>query len=738
MTEQELLENIRQSAEKIEVPESLAPDAMRRKLKAEEENQKMGKKSRKQYYKKMAAVAAMAVVCVAGSLAAYTHWNGSEMGAEAEEEEAAVELAEIAEQYRKEPEDTDMETGEKENMENKEESAEETADLQEILPKQNAGDLYAVAKNYGEVYDLLEKYGQEQLYCKEYFVSGNMDIAREESQSFEEPVANESVAMGAESAPAESGSAKKGMMNQVSDSSADGKTYSGTNLQVEGVDESDIIKTDGSYIYTVTGSRVVITEVREEKMKAAGEIQISMNNSSDRILEMYVDGNTLNLIIQTENAKLEKSAADNKTTNVNHKFERFPTEDVYYLESDIRTEVQTYDVTERMNPIQTGSVVQDGYYKDSRKIGDMIYLFTEKTMYAPKLNRETAITEYGAKNWLPLVNERAVSADSIYIPERGNSGLLVSSVNVNKPDAVVDSTLILNDYVNIYVSQDALYLYHTDYSMSEMKTQVAKFALENGRIGAVGANAVKGEVRDTFAVNEYNGRLRMLTTNWENGTVENGLYLLDEKLELLGKLEGIAKGEEIYAARYLGNTAYFVTYRNTDPLFAVDLTDEKNPKILSELKITGFSEYLHFWGKDKLLGIGYETNPDNGEKKGLKLTMFDISNPAQLETAGSLVIGNVDASPALYNYKCVLADEKENLIGFAAQNYRNEGGSYLLFSWENGDFENRMTEKLDGESKIEDYRGIYIGERFYLAGRTGIHSYDRTKNYRLIEKYEWK
>ena len=97
-----------------------------------------------------------------------------------------------------------------------------------------------------------------------------------------------------------------------------------------------------------------------------------------------------------------------------------------------------------------------------------------------------------------------------------------------------------------------------------------------------------------------------------------------------------------------------MTYRNMDPLFAVDLSDDTNPKILGELKITGFSEYLHFWGEDKLVGIGYETDPDTGAQEGLKITMFDISDPADLKEIKTLVLKNVDYSQALYNYKSVL------------------------------------------------------------------------------------
>lgn len=276
-----------------------------------------------------------------------------------------------------------------------------------------------------------------------------------------------------------------------------------------------------------------------------------------------------------------------------------------------------------------------------------------------------------------------------------------------------------------------------DYSGSSITTQIAKFELDDGVIDAVGAASVAGAVTDTFAVNEYKGKLRILTTDWSSAENKNFLYLFDRELKRTGSIGDIAPGEEIYAARYLGDMAYFVTYRNTDPLFAVDLSDEKEPRILSELKITGFSEYLHFWGEDKLLGIGYETDPDTGNRKGIKLTMFDISDPANLKTAGTSVIKNLDYSPALYDYKCVLADAGENMIGFAGESYqRKESYSYLVFSWENGAFREQMTESLAEGTDLSEYRGIYIGDLFYLASPKSVISYDRKGGYRMLQKME--
>ena len=241
-------------------------------------------------------------------------------------------------------------------------------------------------------------------------------------------------------------------------------------------------------------------------------------------------------------------------------------------------------------------------------------------------------------------------------------------------------------------------------------------------------------------------KLRVLTTSQDsvNGEETNNLYLFEKNLSLTGKIEGIAQGEEIYAARYLGNMAYFVTYRNTDPLFAVDLSDDKNPKVLGELKISGFSEYLHFWGEDKLVGIGYETDEKTGEHTGIKITMFDISDPSSLKETNSLVLKDYNYSEALYNYKCVLADAEENLLGFALQSYGDEeSAAYLLLSWNGEKFETLLSQNLtDQAGKQDAYKRCRhfcgTGESmleilFYIVSTETITSYDRTQEY-CVEK----
>lgn len=712
MTERELLEKIKSSAEEIEVPERLSPDAIKRKLdeavsensaqenSAQESTDSADKTGstekerivsisrKKRWYtnRKVAAAAVMLLVCTTGAVAATQNFGGMTGGTSAESLEMATAGAAQEEL-----------------------AAEE--DVVEPEEKVNAGTMYVVAENYGEVYDVL-KGPRESMWDTLFNGSdGAEEIAVEESA-------------------AESGATAEDTSS--SQSMRDDEEYSKTNLQTEGVDESDIIKTDGEYIYVVDDDAVKIIDIRSSKMQEYGEIEVSFRSAADRVVEIYVDGDILNMIVQRETANLQEKE---DTTYVT---ESVVACEVYSVNTKIETEVLTFDISNRKQPELLGTTVQDGYYKTSRKIGDIVYLFTEKYMELPDMEKAEAITDEEIAEWIPTINEKTVAADCIYLPEQGQCGLLISSIDVEKPDKVVDNALILNDYVNIYVSTNAIYLYEADYSGRSVSTQIAKFCFDKGRIRAVAATSVTGEVYDTFAVNEYQGSLRVLTTDWSGSEEENQLYLLDENLNLTGSLTGIAKGEQIYAARYLGDMVYFVTYRNTDPLFAVDLSDEGNPKILSELKITGFSEYLHFWGEDKLVGIGYETDPDTGEQKGLKLSMFDISNPANLTTVDSCVIAYVDYSPALYDYKSVLADADKNLLGFATETYgRDEKCMYQLFTWKDGRFESLMVEKLSDNSELSEYRGIYVRDMFYLVNTHEIISYGMEENYVRLQTLKW-
>ncbi len=136
----------------------------------------------------------------------------------------------------------------------------------------------------------------------------------------------------------------------------------------------------------------------------------------------------------------------------------------------------------------------------------------------------------------------------------------------------------------------------------------------------------------------------------------NYLYILDEKLNELSKIEDIAKDEQVYSARFIGKTGYVVTYKQTDPLFSIDLSDPKNPQIIGELKIPGFSEYLHPYGDGLLLGIGMDVDETGTITNGVKLSMFDISNPEDVAEVQKYVMEDCYSTNVTYEYKAAMID----------------------------------------------------------------------------------
>lgn len=734
MSEKEILDKIEKSAAQEKIPESIEPEQIKRKLKENQKN-KVKRRSGITYYGAVAAAALVLVIGAAGGIHAVTGGGTGLMTAPVGIEKAA--------------------SGQKSD-EGSEGSSElkdgATAGVEKNAQKKDAGSLYTVAKNYGEVYDAIcSGSGQEKEADGIAVAEGENSSSGDVTTYIMGDTADTADTAGAVVDGVEDiGSTQmiKGAGAQSGKETADVSSdtaeqrYSGTNLQTQGVDESDFVKTDGSYIYTVSHNEILITDIRKKALKQIGKIQI-FETSSDRVLEMYVDGDILSVIVESEDSGLEMQADDT---------ENYTEDCFYYFSEGTQTQVLTYDISDPEKPVKTGCVTQDGRYQTSRKIGNIIYLFTNKRISMPQQTKEEAVTEENVSGWIPLVNDNAVDAEDIYVDNGGggSNSLLISSVNVKNPDQVVDNTMILSQYVDIYVSESAFYAYQIKGSWNDAVTQIAKFGLADGKMDADGAVSVNGRITDTFAINEQSGKLRVLTTSQDsvNGEDTNNLYLFDKNLGLTGKIEGLAQGEEIYAARYLGNMAYFVTYRNTDPLFAVDLSDDKNPKVLGELKISGFSEYLHFWGEDKLVGIGYETDEKTGEHTGIKITMFDISDPADLKEVESLVLKDYNYSEALYNYKCVLADADENLLGFALQSYGDEeSAAYLLLSWNGEKFETLLSQSLTDkagnpdQSKAADtsaYRGIYAGDMFYIVSTEKIISYDRTQEYCMQKSIDFK
>ena len=702
MNEQEILTQLRKAAEEIEIPEALKPEQIEKQLqeqkaKQQQENQHLEPKKSKKIipWRRLGSmVAVLALVVCSGIYITVTRVDKNSGTGQTD----SIAMT-----------DTQQTVGE----------ADETG----YVDVTALGTMYHPASDYKEVYQTL---------LKGYQQNNQQNWIEEEASAETSTAASGTMNSGSDkyyySDGAEYGSA---VVDLSEGSKEGGKDYSTTNLQMEGVDESDIAKIDGSYIYTVEDKYIVITDIRDGKLKEVTRFLPKDCGASDRVMEIYVDGDQLILVVQCYETSLEEDSAF-----------------CYEMNGKSTTQIQVYSIVDRKNPEFEGRLIQDGYYNTSRKIGDVVYLFTQYNMtsdvtsYVEKKHGVEALKEGNgvsslAEAVIPKVNGEKVSADGIYLPDAGESGILIASVDVNKPDKVLDSKLVISGYAQTYISKDALYLYEEDYD-GAMITNIAKFALDEGRISGVAAAAVRGYVRDTFAINASDGYLRVLTTDYSTEDEVNALYILDENMKLTGQLTGIAPGEEIYAARFMGNTGYFVTYRNTDPLFTVDLSDPAKPEIIGELKVTGFSEYLHFWDDTHLLGIGYESDENTGNIENIKLSMFNIENPGEVTEEAKLVLKDVDYSEALYDYKSVIISKDKNLIGLVCEDYSGSRTkqTYQIYSYENGTFKKQAEIPGINGANYENVRGMYSGNVFYLWINDNITSYDMTDGFKMLKERE--
>ncbi len=683
MDEREVLKRLQEDAKGIEVPQELAPQEIRGMLDNARQKKKRHRRHIRRYTRRIAAAAAVALC----------------LGAAYASENTRVEVLE----------DKAVEQTKVPSSETAGESAD--ADMPETdrraANKERLGEMYTLAKDYGVVYEELHRTRkmEEEMRKETSSVDGVFDMAAAEATS-------------------------GGSQQTENSAPKEESSYSKTNLMTAGVDESDIVKTDGSYIYAAEAAQVKIYDIRTGLPGKPKTLTPSKKNASDKILELYVDKDLLIVIVQEASISLDRgddSLAD------------YAVKDIYSMNSDVVTAAYVYDIHDRKNPVPKGCMRQDGTYHTSRKIGNYLYLFTDYGMRAPMEEKEAAVSRGGVSKWIPLVNDTAVSADCIYLPETGTNGLIMASLDITSPEKTVDTKMVVSDYVDIYVSGSAIFLYDTEYTSNQCFTRIAKFSMDKGSIQAVDAASVNGSIEDRFAINEYQGYLRVLTTDWSRDEQENAVYVLDSDMRLVGEISGIARGEQIYSARFLRNTGYFVTYRNTDPLFTVDFSEPANPQIIGELKVTGFSEYLHFWGEDKLLGIGYETDSQSGQRKGIKLSMFDLSDPKAVAEKDRLVLEDIDYSPALYNYKAVLADQEKNLIGLMLLKYGENGESafYETFSYQEGEgFVKKLSEAIEGSGALggaESYRGLYAGKYFYISGSGKVLTFDMENGFLKIE-----
>jgi uncharacterized secreted protein with C-terminal beta-propeller domain len=441
--------------------------------------------------------------------------------------------------------------------------------------------------------------------------------------------------------------------------------YSGTNIQVEGVDEADMVKTDGEYIYLASDSQVFII-----KAWPTGDAGVVATLDLERgVSDLFINGDKLVIISSSE-----------------FFYYWGPWDILPPEEYELNTHIWVYDVSDRSSPTLDRTVSVDGYYKSSRMIGDYVYAITGQQAI---LNiTEPILPTIRSGNYTCEVEATDIwyanNTDSYY----GYTNIV--AIDVQDPESeITHETYLMGSSSTLYVSMENIYLTAPWWVQDEVSgwetTKIFKINVNEESITYVAEGMVPGRVLNQFSMDEHDGYFRMATTNGHvsrsSSSTSNNVYVLNASLGVVGSLEGLAPGEDIYSARFMGRRCYLVTFKKVDPLFVIDLADPEDPTVLGKLKIPGYSDYLHPYDENTLIGVGKETEEaeegDFAWYQGVKISLFDVSNVSDPKELAKFEIGDRGTdSPALHDHKAFLFSRDKNLLVIPVLEAKIDAGDY--------------------------------------------------------------
>ncbi len=481
-------------------------------------------------------------------------------------------------------------------------------------------------------------------------------------------------------------------------SASAGPIVSGTNVQEVGVDEADIVKSDGEHLYLLRNCGVVnciATVALDATAATAEEVglyqpETDKENFSYSFESLYLvtdrpEGNDLLVALAGQNYAVAWLDVWNWAGN--------------------RVDIELLDATDPTELSLATSLSLDGNLISSRRIGDTLYLVTRYTPFIDNFvptafdsvtqqSNTDALGEASLSDLLPALRIDGqdgvdlVRSERCYLAtgsvDRGFNPSMITVTSIPLADpAAFSSTCFLGNTESVYMTTESLYLATTQYPYTVLaadalvydpthETAVHKFDLGAGDVDYRGSGQVRGhlgwsEDKRSFRMGERGDYLNIATSvgdSWgpSSSTRLTVLKEADGRLETVDVIDGIGKpGERLYAARFIGDRAYLVTFRVIDPLYVIDLSDQDNPRIAGELEIDGYSDYLHPISDDLLLGIGKDAVPDDGSSdfgftrgawyQGVKLSLFDVSDPAAPSELDSMVFGKRGSeSEVLYDH----------------------------------------------------------------------------------------
>lgn len=513
--------------------------------------------------------------------------------------------------------------------------------------------------------------------------------------------------------------------NTATDSRAgtEAPVYSDTNVQEKGVDEGDLVKTDGKYIYLARGTRFFILAANPVEDSAI----VSDTDVMEQISEMYLSGSKILLITSPITVYPAGGVTLSSATVIPYR----PVTHVY-----------VYDVSTPEVPILTASFDLPGSVKGSRRITNRLYLITNTTIDLPaaakpadylstgtsasrqdflnaceqarqenlrrieKASLDELLPNYTTTLYTGGTHSSTTSPAAVpgttYIADPGNGSelSLVVSMDLSANPPTVSTSSILTAATQIYMSTSSLYLASanswlwieplagadTPAGNPDPGTSVHKFCLDgSGKPVYKGSGAVEGWINDRFSMGDHEGYLRVGTTRggWWGEAVSNQLAVLAEDgedpggLKVVGTIAGLAPGERIYSMRFDRERGYMVTFKQTDPLFTFDLKDPRNPRVAGEVKVNGFATYIHLLGTEggqRLLTIGRSAD-SAGRVTGNKLQLFDVADLASPKATGEYELGP-GWSTALYDPHAFLYYEPLGLLAIPYYAYGTGTYSY--------------------------------------------------------------
>ena len=557
------------------------------------------------------------------------------------------------------------------------------------------------------------------------------------------------------------------MSEAKSESASGGSDHSTTNNQVEGIEEGDIVVTDGQFIYSTYDNNIVITDARDPKnMKQVSKINLDQYSYP---MQLMLHDNML-IVIKDQYVEMKES--------------KMP-----YTEGTSLTTAAFYNVEDPANPTLIREVGQDGYMSGVRKYNDTLYIITNKTPNywiladTPVENVELRPYTYDSENdekIAPMEIDQLTILPGATEPNY----TIISAIDLNNfQNKKVETKGFLGGSSSLYMSYNAIYLTANKYEMPttfeveedadskisgdvstslvrdmiiapiSTNTDIYKFTINGTDIAFAASTSIEGTVLNQFSMDEYDGHFRIAVTEGQSWGVEpatkNHLYIFNDKLEKVGEVKDLAKGERIYSARFMGDKAYIVTFKQVDPLFVIDLANPTNPKVLGELKIPGFSNYLHPLDENHLIGIGYDTKTkiDSYSKQpvtltgGIKISLFDITDFSNPKEQDNVIIGGRGTfSEVQYNHKVLFRNSEYNYFGFPVTVY-NEKGEYDIqyqgagaviyeITAENGiELKGNLITPAQNGEEYENWeamvqRMLYIDDTLYTVSRNEIMSYN--------------